>query len=97
MIAIESTLYIVPVVVLGLVVYNVLNYKTLFRVYTCAVMCSVVTLGALWFLLLQCNDDPSFSYCYDALYLGGEIKLAIDSVIVYAIYAYTYTIIIGTK
>jgi|GEM_PF-3048545 len=88
---ITSLIYIVPLVVFALVVFEVLSLSALKRVLQIATFFTVVLLGYLWLDALHCCLEPSEQK--DLGYISDKVRLLIDSLIVLAIYLYIYKVL----
>jgi len=85
---ITSLLYIVPLVVFALVVFELLSSSAIKRVLQIATFFTVVLLGYLW---LDACLEPSEQK--DLGYISDKVRLLIDSLIVLAIYLYIYKVL----
>lgn len=90
---IEFILYSIPVLVLGLIVYERLTYKVLLSILISSVVVSVIILCLLWFPALRCYADSSFASCQKMSSQVDVVRLTIDSIIICTIYVYMYMIL----
>ncbi|MCG9649836.1 hypothetical protein L1D24_14835 [Vibrio brasiliensis] len=86
-----SLLYIVPLVVFALVVFELLSPSAIERVLLIATFFTVVLLSYLWIDALHCCLEPSEQK--EVGYISDKARLLIDSLIVLALYLYIYKVL----
>ena len=91
LLVLKSLLYLIPLVVFGVVVFELLPVETLRRVLVVAVFLSLFTLSYLWLELFQCCVERSERSA--PVYLGEKLRLLTDSFIVLALYLYISKVI----
>jgi hypothetical protein len=84
-------LYIVPLVVFALVVFELLSSTAIQRVLLIATFFTVVLLSYLWIDVLHCCLEPSEQK--EVGYISDKVRLLIDSLIVLALYLYIYKVL----
>ena len=84
-------LYIVPLVVFALVVFELLSSTAIQRVLLIATFFTVVLLSYLWIDALHCCLEPSEQK--EVGYISDKVRLLIDSLIVLALYLYIYKVL----